>query len=99
MPSVPRRHERVPRSRRISSRGCRDAARRPLPTLAPAPVLRGDETAISRRRRPRLPFASEAVPRVLHVHPGRSATLSGVTLRGGYVSGSNASGGALLNEG
>jgi predicted outer membrane repeat protein len=37
--------------------------------------------------------------RVFHVHPGRVAAISQVTIRNGYVAGINTSGGGIYNEG
>jgi hypothetical protein len=37
--------------------------------------------------------------RVLHVHVGRTATISGVTIRNGYVSASGTAGGGIYNQG
>jgi hypothetical protein len=36
--------------------------------------------------------------RVFHVHPDRKTTISGVTIRNGFIAGANASGGGIYNE-
>lgn len=42
---------------------------------------------------------ANVLDRVFHVHPGRAATVSGVTIRNGFIAGATAVGGGIYNEG